>query len=87
LVEDIPTTNNTNNPSNKTVEANYEGGTYYFFTAQDPLQHRSVYGSSDIFAFAMFQPTLLGGTYAQHAEMIIEKYCHLHFLLVLEDPK
>jgi hypothetical protein len=34
LVEDFPTKNSTDNPTNKTVEANYEGG--YFSTAQDP---------------------------------------------------
>ncbi len=77
LVEDISTKNNTDKPADKTVEANYEGGTYYFSTAQDPLQHTSVYGSSDIFALAMFQcsaSTLLayGGTYAKNAHMKIE---------------
>jgi hypothetical protein len=77
LVEDILTKNNTENPTNKTVEANYEGATYSFSTAQDPSQHTSVYGSSDIFAIAMFQrsvPTLLayGGTYAKNAGMKIE---------------
>ena len=55
LVGDVPTKNNTDNSVDKTVETNYEGGTYYFSTAQDPLQHTSVYGSSDIFALAMFQ--------------------------------
>ncbi len=70
LVEDIPTKNNTDKSTNRTVETNYEGGTYYFSSAQDPSQHTSVYGSSDIFALAMFQhfgPTLLayGGTYAK----------------------
>jgi hypothetical protein len=79
LVEDIPTKNNTDESANKTVETNYEGGRYYFSSAQDPSQHTSVYGSSDIFALAMFQhsaPTLLayGGTYAKNADMKIEKY-------------
>jgi hypothetical protein len=62
LVEDISTRNSTDDSANKTVEANYEGGTYYFSTAQDPSQNTSVFGSSDKFAFAMFQhsaPTLL----------------------------
>jgi hypothetical protein len=76
LVEDIPTKNNTDKSANKTVETNYEGGTYYFSSAQDPSQHTSVYGSSDIFALAMFQrsaSTLLayGGTYAKNADMKI----------------
>jgi hypothetical protein len=75
LVEDIPTKKSTN----KAVETNYEGGMYYFSSAQDPSQHTSVYGSSDIFALAMFQcsaPTLLayGGTYAKNADMKILKY-------------
>ncbi len=48
-----------------------------YLTAQDPLQHTSVYGSSDIFALAIFQrsaPTLLAyvGTYAKNADMKIE---------------
>jgi hypothetical protein len=77
LVEDIPIKNNTDVPADKTVEANYEDGTHYISTAQNPSQHTSVYGSSDIFAFAMFQcsaPTLLayGGTYAKNADMKIE---------------
>jgi hypothetical protein len=62
LVEDIPTKNNTDKSANKTVKTNYEGGTYYFSSAQDTSQHTSVYGSSDIFALAMLQhsaPTLL----------------------------
>ena len=59
------------------MEANYEGGHYYFSTAQDQSQQTSIYGSSDIFALAMFQrsaPTLLayGGTYAKNADMKIE---------------
>ena len=66
--------------------------TYYFSTAQVPLQHTSVYGSSDMFALAMFQqssPTLLayGGTFAKNADIKLKIYCHLHFLLVLEDPQ
>jgi len=36
LVEDNPTKNNNDDPSDKTVESYYEGRTYYFSTAQDP---------------------------------------------------
>ncbi len=43
LVEDDPTKNKTDNPSDKTVESNYEGRTYYFSSAQDPSQHTSVW--------------------------------------------
>jgi hypothetical protein len=92
LVEDNPTKNNTDDPSDKTVEANYEGGTYYFSTAQDPSQHTSVYGSSDIFALAMFQrsaPTLLayGGTYAKNADMKIENILPFAFPFGIGGPK
>ncbi len=66
------------------MEANYEGGTDYYSTAQDPSQHTSVYHSSDIFALAMFQhsaPTLLayGGTYAKNADMKIENILSFAF--------
>jgi hypothetical protein len=92
LVEDIPTKNNTDEPANKTVEANYEGGAYYFSTAQDRSQHTSVYGSSDIFALAMFQrsaPTLLayGGTYAKDADMKIENILSFAFPFGIGGPK
>ncbi len=92
LVENNPTKNNTDDPSDKTVESNYKGGTYYFSTAQDPSQHTSVYGSSDIFALAMFQrsaPTLLayGGTYAKNADMKIENILPIAFPFGIGGPK
>ncbi len=92
LVEDNPTKHNTDEPADKTVEANYEGGTYYFSTAQDPSQHTSVYGSSDIFALAMFQhsaPTLLAysGTYAKNADMKIENILPFAFPFGIGGPK
>jgi hypothetical protein len=92
LVENNPTKNNTDDPSDKTVEANYEGGIYYFSTGQDPSQHTSVYGSSDIFALAMFQrsaPTLLayGATYAKIADMNIENILPFVFPFGIGGPK
>ncbi len=92
LVEDIPTKNNTDEPADKTVEANYESGMYYFSTAQDPLQHTSVYGFSDIFALLIFQhfaPTLLayGGTYAKNADMKIENILPFAFPFGIGGPK
>ncbi len=74
------------------MEANYEGGAYYFSTAQDPSQHTSVYGSSDIFALAMFQrsaPTLLayGGTYDKNADMKIENILPFAFPFGIGGPK
>jgi hypothetical protein len=91
LVEDIQTKNNTDDPTNKTVEANYKNGTYYFSTAQDPSQHTSVNGSSDIFALAMFQcsaPTLLayGGTYAKNADTKIENILPFAFPFGIGGP-
>ncbi len=92
LVEDIPTKNNTDKPANKTVEAYYEGGTYYFSTAQGPSQHTSVYGSSDIFALAIFQHSVTtklahGGTYAKNADMKIENILPFAFPFGIGGPK
>ncbi len=91
LVEDIQTKNNTDDQTNKTVEANYAGGMYYFSTAQDPSQHTYVYGSSDIFVLGMFQhsgPTLLayGGTYAKNANMKIENILSFAFPFDIGGP-
>jgi hypothetical protein len=47
LVEDKETTNNTQYSFDKTVETMYQGGTYYFSSAQDPSETTSVYGSSE----------------------------------------
>ncbi len=74
------------------MEANYEGGKYNFSTTQDPSQHTSVYGSSDIFALAMFQhstPTLLayGGTYAKNADMKIENILPFAFPFGIGGPE
>ena len=92
LVEDNPTKNNDDDPSDKTVENNYEGGTYHFSSAQDPSHHTSVYGSSDTFALAMFQrsaPTLLahGGTYAKNTDMKIENILPFAFPFGIGGPK
>ncbi len=92
LVEDNPTKNNTDDPSDKTGGANYKGGTYYFSTAQDPSQHMSVYRSSDNFAIAMFRrsaPTLLayGGTYAKNADIKIENILPFAFAFGIGEPK
>ena len=74
------------------MESNYKGGIYYFSSAQDPSQHTSVYGSSDIFALAMFQrsaPTLLayGGTNAKNADMKIENILPFAFPFGIGGPK
>ncbi len=91
MVEDIATKNNTDESADKTVETNYEGGTYYFSSAQDPSQHTSVYGSSDIVALAMFKrsaPTLLayGGTYAKNSDMEIENILPFAFPFGIGGP-
>jgi hypothetical protein len=48
------TIHNTHDPTNETVEANFEGGTYFFSSAQDPSENTLVYGSTDRFALVMF---------------------------------
>ena len=42
LVEDLETKNNTNDSANINVESNYEGGTNYFWSVQDPSENISV---------------------------------------------
>ena len=69
--------NNTDHPVNASLETTYEGGTFFFSSAQEPSEGKSVYDSTDKFAFAIMKrcaPTLLalGGTYANNVEMQIE---------------
>ena len=77
FVEDKETENNTDRESNGGVEKTFEGGTYYFSTAQDPSDKTSVYGDSKSFAMALINqsaPTLLtiGGDYANMKELKVE---------------
>jgi hypothetical protein len=92
LIEDKESTNNTDNPCDKTVKTMYEGGTYYFSSAQDPSESTSVYGSSERFALAMFQhsaPTLLahGGNYANVNDVPIENILPFAFPFGIGGPK
>jgi hypothetical protein len=92
LVEDPETRNNTDDPANATLEANYEGGTFVFSSAQDPSADTSVYGSTDRFAIAIMNrcaPTLLasGGTYANNVEMNVENILPFAFPFGIGGPK
>jgi hypothetical protein len=92
FVKDPEARNNTDDPTNETVEANFEGGTYFFSSAQDPSENTSVYGSSDRFAIAMFKrsaPTLLafGGTHANNVEMNVENILPFAFPFGIGGPK
>jgi hypothetical protein len=92
LVEDPETRNNTDDPANVALEANYEGGTFVFSSAQDPSEDTSVYGSSDRFAIAIMNrcaPTLLasGGTYANNVEMNVENILPFAFPFGIGGPK
>jgi hypothetical protein len=92
LVEDPEARSNTNDPTNETVEANFEGGTYFFLSAQDPSEKTLVYDSTDRFALAMFNcsaPTLLayGGTYANNVEMKVENILPFVFPFGIGGPK
>jgi hypothetical protein len=83
---------NTDESATINVESNYEGGTYYFSSAQDPSENTSVYGSPERFALAMFQrsaPTLLAydGTYANVTDVPIETILPFAFLFGLGGPK
>jgi hypothetical protein len=92
LVEGPETRNNTDDPANVALEANYEGGTFVFSSAQDPLEDTSVYGSTDRFAIAIMNrcaPTLLasGGIYANNVEMNVENILPFAFPFGMGGPK
>ena len=92
LVEDPETRNNTDDPDNATLEANYEGGTFVFSSAQDPSEDTSVFGSTDKFAIAIMNccaPTLLasGGTYANNFEMNVKNILPFAFPFDIGGPK
>ncbi len=92
MVEDKETTNITDHSFDKTIETMYEGGTYYFSSAQDPSETTSVYGSYERFALAMLQrsaPTLLayGGTYANVYDIPIENILPFAFPFGIGGPK
>ncbi len=92
LVKDTKARNNTDDPTNETVEANFEGGTYFFSSAQDPSENTLVYGSTDRFALAMFDrsvPTLLvyGDNYANNVEMKVENILLFALPFCIGGPK
>ncbi len=92
LVEDRDANNNTDISIDNNVESSYEGGTYYFSSAQDPSEATSVYGSTEKFALALFQrsaPTLLayGSTYANITDVPIENILPFAFPFGIGGPK
>jgi hypothetical protein len=92
LVKDPETRNNTDDPANATLEANYEGGTFVFSSAQDPSEDTLVYGSTDRFAVAIMNccaPTLLalGGTYSSNVEMNVKNILLFVFPFGIAGPK
>jgi hypothetical protein len=92
LIEDSETRNNTDGPVNESLETTYEGGTFFFSSAQDPSEGKSVYDSTDRFAFAIMKrsaPTLLalGGTYANNVEMNVENILPFAFPFGIGGPK
>ncbi len=92
LVENPEARNNTDDPTNETVETDFEGGTIFFSSAQDPSENMLVYGSIDGFALAMFNgsaTTLLayGGTYAKNVEMKVENNLPFAFTFDIGGPK
>ena len=92
LIEDSKTRNNTDCPVNESLETTYEGGTFFFSSAQDPSESKSVYDSTNRFAFAIMKcsaPTLLalGGTYANNVEMNVENILPFAFPFGIGGPK
>ena len=79
-------------PTHPTLDANYEGGTFVFSSAQDPSEDTLVYGSTDKFAIAIMNrcaPTLLesGCTYANNVEMNVKNILPFAFPFGIGGPK
>jgi len=92
LVEDPETRNNTDDPTNAILEANYEGGTFVVSSSQDPSEDTLVFGSTDKFSIAIMNCcalTLLasGGTYANNVEMNVQNILPFTFPFGIGGPK
>lgn len=77
FIEDAETENNVDKSIRPDIEKEFSGGTYYFTTAQDPTEDKSVYEDRSKFARAILTqtaPTLLaiGGSYANMKELRVE---------------
>ena len=74
------------------VEENFEGGQYFFSTAQDPSEETSVYQTRERFAAALMNrtaPTLLvyGGNYVNEREIRVEDILPFAFPYGIGGPK
>lgn len=94
VLEDRDSTNNTDTSVNEKKEEGFEGGTYYFSSAQEPCEQgrTSVYDSEYNFALAMINrsaPTLLaiGGQYAKSNEIKVENVLPFAFPYGIGGPK
>ncbi len=92
MIQDSKTRNNTDCPVNESLETTYEGGNFFFSSAQDPSEGKSVYDSTDRFSFAIMKhcaPTILalGGTYANNVEMNVENILPFAFPFGIGCPK
>lgn len=92
VLEDRDSTNNTDTSVNEEKEKSFEGGTYYFSSAQEPSDRTSVYETEEKFALAMMNrstPTLLaiGGQYAKSNEINVENVLPFAFPYGIGGPK
>ena len=77
FVADESTQNNTDEPSDEAVEKSFQGGTYYYSTAQEPIDKAGMYDDNEAFATAMLSQSSLtlltvGGKYKNAKELRIE---------------
>lgn len=91
FVEDKETENNIDRELNKGIETTFEGGTYYFSTAQDPSDKTSVFADSKKFTMVLINqsaPTLLiiGDNYVDMQELKVEDVLPFAFPFGLGEP-
>ena len=90
-MEDKETENNTDREIDGGTKKTFEGGTWFFPTAQDPSDKTSVYADSKKFVMALINqsaPTLLtiGGDYANMQELKVEDVLPFVFPFGLGGP-
>ena len=84
LIEDNATDNNTDEQVDTAIENQFDGGTFYFSSRNEPDSNIGTYNSSSRFAFAMMNntaPTLLvhGGNYANERSLNLEDVFPVQF--------
>ena len=89
---DEETINTFDQSVSREVEESFGGGSYYFFSAQDPNPDNTVYQNGEKFTVAMLNqstpsPLVYGGKYATMTNIELEKFLPFAFFYGIGTPK